>query len=152
MKFWKIKYQLWKKLCWHQKKNKKVIGTERKMHRLKQFTRHEYVEITGILSSITNVLLEEYVLLIFEELGIVLGATDIVVCHRLEKTNWVFVKLLNQKDSQYILEEKYKLMNIVLFDYEESKTRKRSRKIFINQSLCLYYCYTHFWYQMLASR
>ena len=49
------------------------------------------------------------------------------------------VKLPNQKDSQYISEEKYKLMNIMLYDYNESKNSNRTIKIFINESLCLYY-------------
>ena len=50
----------------------------------------------------------------FEELGVVLEVMDIVPCYRLGKMNRVFVKLLNQKDAQYILEDKYKLRNIVI--------------------------------------
>ena len=63
---------------------------------------------------------------------------DIVACHRLGKTNRVIVKLLNRKDSQYILEKKYKLRNIALYNHDESEN-SNSRKIFINQSLCPYY-------------
>ena len=44
-------------------------------------------KIVGILSSITNDLLKEHVLLIFEKLGVVLEAMDIVACQRLGKTN-----------------------------------------------------------------
>ena len=62
---------------------------------------------------------------------------DIVACHRLGKTNRVIVKLLNRKDSQYILEKKYKLRNIALYNHDESEN-SNSRKVFINQSLCLY--------------
>ena len=47
------------------------------------------------------------------------------------------MKLLNQKDSQYILEKEHKLRNIALYNHDESKN-SNSRKIFINHSLCLY--------------
>ena len=52
------------------------------MHRLEQYSRRKCIEIAGIPSSITNDLLEENVLLIFEKLYDVLEAMDIVVCHR----------------------------------------------------------------------
>ena len=41
---------------------------EKKMHRLEQYSRRECIEISGISSNITNDLLEEHVLLIFEKL------------------------------------------------------------------------------------
>ena len=110
---------------------------KRNMHRLEQYSHRECIEIAGIPSSITNDLLEEHILLIFEKLDVVLEAMDIVACHRLGKTNRVIVKLLNRKDSQYILEKKYKLKNIALYNHDESED-SNSRKIFINQSLCPY--------------
>ena len=57
----------------------------RNMHRLENYSRRECVEIVGSPSSITNDLLEEHVLLIFEKLAVLLEAMDIVTCHRLEK-------------------------------------------------------------------
>ena len=111
---------------------------ERNMHRLEKYSRHECIGIAGIPSSITNDLLEEHVLLIFEKLDVVLEAMDIVACHRLGKTNRVIIKLLNCKDSQYILEKKYKLRNIALYNDNESE-KSSNRKIFINQRLCPYY-------------
>ena len=122
----------------YQNINDKLIEMERNMHRLEQYSRRECIEIAGIPSSITNNLLEEHVLLIFEKFDVVLEAMDIVACHRLGKTNRVIVKLLNRKDSQYILEKKYKLRNIALYNHDESEN-SNSRKIFINQSLCPYY-------------
>ena len=107
---------------------------ERNMHRMKQYSRRECIEIVGIPSSITNDLLEEHVLLIFEKVGVVLETMDIVACYRLGKTNRVIVKLLNCNDSQYILEKKHKLRNIALYNNDESEN-SNSRKIFINQSL-----------------
>ena len=117
--------------------NGKVIEIERNMHRLEQYSCHECIEIADIPSSITNELLEEHVLLIFKKLDDVLEAMNIVACHRLGKTNRV-VKLLNRKDFQNILEKKYKLRNIALYNHDESEN-SNSRKIFINQSLCPYY-------------
>ena len=70
------------------------------MHRLEQYSSRECIEIAGIPSSITSDWFEEHVLLIFEKLDVILEAMDIVACHRLGKTNRVFVKLLNRKDSQ----------------------------------------------------
>ena len=60
---------------------------------------------------------------------------DIVAFHGLAETNRVIAKLLNHKDSQYILEKKYKLRNITLHNHNESEN-SNSGKIFINQSLC----------------
>ena len=114
--------------------NEKIIEMEINMHKLKQYSRRECIEIAGISSWITKDLLGKPVLLIFEKLAVVLEAMDIVACHRLRKTKRVFVKPLNRKDSQDILEEKYKLRNIVLYNHDESKNNRR-RKIFINQSL-----------------
>ena len=45
---------------------------------------------------------------------------------------------MNHKDSQYILEKKYKLRNIASYNHDESK-KGNSMEIFINQSLCPYY-------------
>ena len=60
---------------------------ERNMHRFEQYSHCKWIEIVGILSSIMNYLLKEHFLLIFEKLGVVLEAMDIVACHRLGKTN-----------------------------------------------------------------
>ena len=107
---------------------------DRNMHMLEQYYRSECIEIAGIPSSITNNLPEEHILLIFEKLDVILEAMDIVACHRLGKINRVIVKFLNRKDSQYILERKCKLRNIMFYNHDESKN-STSKRIFINQSL-----------------
>ena len=61
----------------HKKVNDRIIETERNMHRLEQYSRRECIEIAGVPSSITNDLLEEHVILIFEKLGVVMEAMDI---------------------------------------------------------------------------
>ena len=61
----------------HKKINDRIIETERNMHRLEQYSRRECIEIAGVPSSITNDLLEEHVILIFEKLGVVMEAMDI---------------------------------------------------------------------------
>ena len=43
----------------HKKLNDKVIEMERNTHRLEQYSRREFIEITGFPNSITNDLLEE---------------------------------------------------------------------------------------------
>ena len=121
----------------HKKLNNKAIEMERNMHRLDQYSRRECIEIAGVPNSITNNLLEEYVILIFEKLGVVIEAMDIVVCHRLGGIGRVIVKLLNRKDAQNVLAEKHKLRSINFYDDNTNTNNKR--KIFINQSLCPYY-------------
>ena len=106
--------------------NEKVIEMERNMHRSGQCFCCKCIEIAGVPSSIIN----------DEKLGVLFEAMDIVTCHRLGRTNRVIVKLLNHKDSQNILEEKYKLRNIVLYNHDDSENSNKIRKIFINQSLC----------------
>ena len=110
---------------------------ERNMHRLEQYSRREYTQITGVPNSITNDLLEEHVIRIFEKLGLVIEAMDIVAYHRLGETGRVIVKLLNRKDAQNVLEEKHKLGSINLYDDNTNTYNKR--KISINESLCPYY-------------
>ena len=73
---------------------------ERNMHKLEQYCHRECIEIAGVPSSITNDLLEECVILIFEKLGVVMEAIDIVARHRLGEAGWVIVKLINGKDVQ----------------------------------------------------
>ena len=110
---------------------------ERNIRRLEQYLRRECIEIAGIPSSITNDLLEERVILVFEKLGVVMEVMDIVACHGLGETGRVIVDLLNRKDAQNVLEEKHKLRSMNLYDDNTGTNNKR--KIFINQSLCPYY-------------
>ena len=121
----------------HKKLNERVIEMERNTHRLEQYSRRECIEIAGVPNSITNDLLEEHVILIFEKLGVVMEPMDIVACHRLGESGMVIVKLLNRKDAQNVLKEKNKLRSINLYD-DNTDTNNKT-KIFINQSLCPYY-------------
>ena len=101
--------------------NEKVIEMDRNFHRLEQHSRREDIEIAIILGSITNDLLEEHVLLVFEELDVVLEAIDIVACDRLAKINRFIFNLLNHWNSQYILQKQYKLRNIALYNHNETE-------------------------------
>ena len=121
----------------HEKLNDRVIEMERNMHRLEQYSRCECIETVGVPNSITNDLLEEHVVLIFEKLGVVMEPMNIVAYHRLGEIGRVIVKLLNRKDAQNVLKEKDKLGSINLYDDNADTNNKR--KIFINQSLCPYY-------------
>ena len=104
---------------------------ERNMHRLEQYSRRECIKIAGVPNSITNDLLEEHVILIFEKLGVAMEPMDIVACHRLGETGRVIIKLLNRNDAQNVLKEKHKLRSI----YDDHTDTNNKRKIFINQSL-----------------
>ena len=117
--------------------NDRIIEIERNAHRLEHYSRRECIEIAGVSNSITNNLLEEQVILIFEKLGVVMEPMDIVACHRLGETVRVIVKLLNRKDAQNALKEKHKMRSINLYDDNTDTNNKR--EIFINQSLCPYY-------------
>ena len=110
---------------------------ERNTHRLEQYSRHERIEVAGFPNSITNDLLEEHIILIFEMLGVVMEPMGIVACHRIGEAGRVFVKLLNRKDAQNVLKEKHKLKSISLYD-DNTDTNNKS-KIFIHQSFCPYY-------------
>ena len=81
---------------------------EGNMHRSEQYSRREYIEIASFPNSITNDLLEERVILIFEKLAVVIEVMDIVACHRLGETGGIIVKLISRKDAQNTLEEKHK--------------------------------------------
>ena len=69
----------------HKKLNDRVIEMERNMHSntLEQYSRRECIEIVGVPNSITNDLLGEHVVLIFEKRGVVMEPMNIVACHRL---------------------------------------------------------------------
>ena len=118
----------------HEKLNDRVIEMERNMHRLEQCSRCQCIETVGVPNSITNDLLEEHVVLIFEKLGVVMEPMNIVAYHRLGEIGRVIVKLLNRKDAQNVLKEKDKLGSINLYDDNADTNNKR--KIFINQNLC----------------
>ena len=118
----------------HENLNDRVIEMERNMHRLEQYSRCECIETVGVPNSITNDLLEEHVVLIFEKLGVVMEPMNIVAYHRLGEIGRVIVKLLNRKDAQNVLKEKDKLGSINLYDDNADTNNKR--KIFINQNLC----------------
>ena len=92
----------------HKKLNERMIEMERNMHRLEQYSRRECIEIASVPNRITNDLLGEHVTLIFERLGVVIEAVDIVACQRLGETGRIIVKLLKREDAQTVLEEKHK--------------------------------------------
>ena len=98
----------------HKKLNDRIIEMERHMHRPEQYLLRQCIEIAGVPSSITNDLLEEHVILIFEKLGVVMEVMGIIACHRLGETGKVIVKLLNRKDTQNVLEEKH---NVEKYQY-----------------------------------
>ena len=59
----------------HKKLNDRKIEMERNMHRLQQYSRRECIEIAEVPNSITDDLLKEHIILIFEKLGVLIEGT-----------------------------------------------------------------------------
>ena len=96
----------------HKKLNSRVAELERDMHRLKQYSHRECIEIAGVPNSTKNNLLEEHAILMFEKLRVIMEPMDLVACHRLGETSRLIVKLLNRKDAQNVLKEKQKYQSL----------------------------------------
>ena len=70
------------------------------------------MEFSGIPKSVAPKDLENFILRLLQEIGINLGKSRIVACHRLEKTDRTIVKFLNQKDAENVYLNKKKLKDV----------------------------------------
>ena len=111
-----------------------LVQTERQCWENVQYSRREYLELTGIPTSLKDDVLEEKVCGIFHEHGVEIGQRDIQACHRI-KNNRTIIKLSNRKDCLQVLRAKKRLKDL---DGTTLNLRSDS-KIFINKSLCGYY-------------
>ena len=111
-----------------------LVQTERQCWENVQYSRREYLELTGIPTSLKDDVLEEKVCGIFHEHGVEIGQRDIQACHRI-KNNRTIIKLSNRKDCLQVLRPKKRLKDL---DGTTLNLRSDS-KIFINKSLCGYY-------------
>ena len=80
----------------------KLLELERKHHKLEQHSRRECLDFSGIPSSVAPKDLESFVLCLLQEIGVDMGKSQIVACHRLGKTDRPIVKLLNRKDAENV--------------------------------------------------
>ena len=80
--------------------------------------------------------LEAKVLSIFQKFGCTIAPEFIDDCHRLGKNNdRVIVKFSRRKDCKQVFQVKKDLNDLTVDDLD----LPRERKIFVNQSLCLFY-------------
>ena len=99
-----------------------------------QYSRRECVEIVGTPTSIPDNELEETFCKIVGKVGVKISDRDIESCHLVGSQGHTIVKFSNRKDCQQLMKVKKDLSNLNLTDTDLGNT-----KIFINQSLCLYY-------------
>ena len=81
--------------------------------------------------------LEEKVIQVFEKVGCNINSSNIESCHRITKRNdRVTVKFSRTKDCQQVLSVKKNLQKLKMEDIGLTG----DNKVFINDSLCRYYC------------
>ena len=99
--------------------------------------RRECLEVVRIPDSVQNNELEDKVLTIFKKIGSEVSPRDIKACHRLKKENdRVTVKFLRRKDCEQIMSVKKDLKHLKI----QEVGLPGNHSIFINSSLCPYYC------------
>ena len=120
------------------KLSERLLTMERRCYANEQCSRRECLEISGIPTSVADKDLESNVLEILEEIDVSINPTLIEDCHRLPSkgsSKKVIVKLNRHKDIHRILSNKNKFKNLK----PESVHLPGEAKVFINESLCLYY-------------
>ena len=122
----------------------KYIKTlERKCYENQQYSRREYLKISGIRGSIADNALKETVLDLFSKCNAPVDPSNVEDCHRLKSTNnatqKVIMKLAKRKDLYRVLKAKSSLKNVDL----NVTGIPPGTPIFVNQSLCRYYKF--FW-------
>ena len=103
-----------------------------------QYSRRECLEISGIPAIVADRDLESKVSKILEEINVSVDSNLVEVCQRLPSkglSKKVIVKLNRRKDIHRILSNKNKLTNLK----PESVHLPGETKVFISESLCLYY-------------
>ena len=118
----------------------KYIKTlERKCYENQQYSRREYLKISGIRGSIADNALKETVLDLFSKCNAPVDPSNVEDCHRLKSTNnatqKVITKLSKRKDLYRVLKAKSSLKNVDL----NVTGIPPGTTIFVNQSLCRYY-------------
>ena len=102
-----------------------------------QYSRKECLEVVGIPRQVDGNLVETKVLSIFEKVGCAIDLGFIDDCHRLGKnSDRVIIKFSRRKDCKQVLQAKKDLKDLNTNDLD----LPRGTKLFVNQSLCPYYC------------
>ena len=120
------------------KLTERLVTMEIRWYANKPYSRRECLEISGIPAIAADRDIESKVSEIWEEINVPINPNLVEVCHRLpsESSSKKFiVKLNRRKDIHRILSNKNKLKNLK----PESVHLPGETKVFINESLCLYY-------------
>ena len=116
----------------------RLVTMERRCYLNKQYSRRKCLEISGIPASVADNGLESKSFGNFKEIDVPIDPTFVEDCHRLPSKGSpkkFIVKLNRRKDIRRILLNKNKLKNLK----PESVNLRGETKVFINESLCLYY-------------
>ena len=70
------------------------------------------MNFSGIPSSVASKDLENFILCLFQEIGVDLDELRIVACHRLGKTDRTIVNFLNREDAENVYSKKRKLKDV----------------------------------------
>ena len=113
----------------------RVVGTECQYWKNAQYSRRNTLEVVGIPTSIRHNALDQKVCDVFQEIGVDICDLDIQTCFRLKDKDRATVKFTNKKDYLRILKVKRQLKGLDSSAVDLSE----GTKIFVNESLCLYY-------------
>ena len=115
----------------------RVVDLERQCWANAQYLKRKCLEIVGIPHSVDDNSLEEKVIQVFRKVGCNIDSSNIEVCHRISKRNdRVIVMFSRRKDCQQVLSVKKNLQKLKMEDIGLTG----DNKVFINDSLCRYYC------------
>ena len=120
------------KLCY------KLTVLEHKCHANEQYSRREYLEISGIPAEVGDKDIEKKVLEVLDAINTPVNTDLVENCHHIPSKGSpkkVILKLSHRDDSRRVLLNKTKLKQLK----PESLNLPASVKIYINESLCSYY-------------
>ena len=98
----------------------------------KNNTPEENAETVGLPQDANGGELEDLVVKTFDTAGVQVERRDFHAIHRLKDQKTVIAKLVNRRDSVNILKKKKKIRQLS----DNEKTKLRSSKMYINESLC----------------
>ena len=113
-----------------------ILTLERQRWSYAQYSRREYLEISGIPENIDDGELEGKVLAVLSKLDVNIDPANVEACHWLKSNNKgrkAILKLSRQKDSDEISRVRIKLKTTDL------KRIGITTPVYINDSLCIYY-------------
>ena len=93
------------------------------------------MELVGLPTELHGDRLEDHVVEVFQRAGVEVNKRSFHAIHRLKNKKVVIAKLVNRQDALSILRGKKKLRNL----HEGSKNRLRTKKNYVNESLCAPY-------------